>query len=80
MALIQCSECGKKISDKAEFCPGCGNPTNPRTKTVKRLGGVYEAAGFVIILLGMASMFTGYGYSGILFGTGFAVFIVGRLK
>ena len=26
MALIQCPECGKKISDKAEFCVGCGYP------------------------------------------------------
>ncbi|GEM_PF-4078098 len=26
MALITCKECGKEISDKAEFCPHCGNP------------------------------------------------------
>lgn len=26
MALIQCSECGKSISDKAVSCPGCGCP------------------------------------------------------
>lgn len=26
MALIQCSECGNEISDKAEACPYCGNP------------------------------------------------------
>ena len=24
MALINCPECGKKVSDKAERCPGCG--------------------------------------------------------
>ena len=24
MALIDCSECGRQISDKAESCPGCG--------------------------------------------------------
>lgn len=24
--LIQCSECGKGISDKATSCPNCGNP------------------------------------------------------
>ena len=24
MALIDCSECGRQISDKAEACPGCG--------------------------------------------------------
>lgn len=26
MALIKCSECGEKISDKAGSCPHCGNP------------------------------------------------------
>ena len=26
MALIKCPECGKEISDKAEFCPHCGCP------------------------------------------------------
>ncbi len=28
MALINCSECGKEISDKATSCPNCGNPIN----------------------------------------------------
>ena len=26
MALINCPECGKEISDKATTCPNCGNP------------------------------------------------------
>jgi len=26
MALIQCSECGTDVSDKAAACPTCGNP------------------------------------------------------
>ena len=26
MALINCSECGKQVSDRAEKCPHCGNP------------------------------------------------------
>ncbi|CAN5746336.1 hypothetical protein BH11PAT2_BH11PAT2_01160 [soil metagenome] len=26
MALIQCSECGHNVSDKALVCPHCGNP------------------------------------------------------
>ena len=26
MALIKCLECNKKISEKAKFCPHCGNP------------------------------------------------------
>jgi len=26
MALINCDECGKQISDQAHFCPNCGKP------------------------------------------------------
>lgn len=28
MALIKCDECGREISDKSQFCPGCGFPTH----------------------------------------------------
>lgn len=28
MALINCPECGKEISDKAVSCPNCGTPIN----------------------------------------------------
>ena len=28
MALINCSECGKEISNRADKCPNCGNPIN----------------------------------------------------
>lgn len=34
MALIKCSECNNEVSDKAAFCPKCGNPINI-SKTVK---------------------------------------------
>lgn len=30
MALIECPECGKRISDKAEVCPNCGYPMRKR--------------------------------------------------
>jgi len=26
MAIINCPECGKSVSDKSTACPGCGNP------------------------------------------------------
>ena len=26
MALIECKECGKKVSDKADVCPNCACP------------------------------------------------------
>jgi len=35
MALINCSECGKQISDKAEFCPSCGNPIKQTKETTR---------------------------------------------
>lgn len=35
MALINCKECGKEISDKATTCPNCGNP-NTLTKEEKQ--------------------------------------------
>ena len=31
MALVKCSECEKKISDKASFCPHCGYSNKPYT-------------------------------------------------
>ena len=34
MALVQCPECGKSISDKAASCPNCGLPIVQQTETV----------------------------------------------
>ena len=28
-----CSKCGRKLSDKEAFCPGCGNRMNKKTNT-----------------------------------------------
>ena len=33
MALIQCPECNKEISDKVKACPFCGFPFEPNTNT-----------------------------------------------
>ena len=30
MALINCKECNKEVSDKAESCPNCGNPISEK--------------------------------------------------
>lgn len=32
MALINCTECGKQVSDKAASCPNCGNPINQQSQ------------------------------------------------
>ena len=33
MALIQCKECGKEISDQAQACPHCGAPVRAATQS-----------------------------------------------
>ena len=37
MALINCPECGKEISDKAASCPNCGCPIEKREKDDKKI-------------------------------------------
>ena len=37
MALINCPECGKQISDKAVSCPNCGNPMNPQPQQIQQI-------------------------------------------
>ena len=65
MALIECSECGKEISDKAGACPNCGNPLNPapanQVQTVEATGKQFKAAqavGFILALIGVILLFT----------------------
>ncbi|WP_174866812.1 zinc ribbon domain-containing protein [Pectobacterium polaris] len=45
MALIQCSECNKEISDKAAICPNCG------IKRKKDLGNVKGCLGVTAIFI-----------------------------
>lgn len=35
MALINCSECGKEVSENATTCPNCGNPINKKGVNAK---------------------------------------------
>ena len=41
MALFDCPECGRKVSDRAEACPGCAHPVTVRKEQseAKRAGG-----------------------------------------
>lgn len=85
MALFQCPECNKEISDKAECCPHCGTPLklkkNSVAVTTKRAGGKWEAAGFLLIVIGILCVFGGkYDATGFLFAVGFIVFLIGRFK
>lgn len=87
MALIQCPECSKEISDKAAACPSCGTPVAAArpsaTVAVKttRGGAKWEAGGFVLILAGLYALFSqSFGVGGLLILVGFVVFIVGRFN
>ena len=49
MALISCSECGNRISDKANGCPQCGNPvrqpeSKPEVTTIEATGKQWKGA------------------------------------
>lgn len=51
MALTQCAECGREISDRASNCPGCGARRRPRTKTSTWIiGGIFGAGCLYAIL------------------------------
>ncbi len=41
MALLECPECGRKVSDRAEACPGCAHPVAVRKEAseAKSVGG-----------------------------------------
>ena len=57
MALIQCRDCGKEISKRAYFCPGCGGYTKsggPMLLTVGMVFGFVAVACFHIISCGLS--------------------------
>lgn len=90
MALIKCSECGRKVSEKAAACPNCGAPIASPSPTVKldpsshvrntRTGARWEGIGFILIVVGMFMLFSGTLGGGVVILVGFVVFLVGRFK
>ncbi len=54
MALIECPECGREVSDKALACPHCGNPIAPAERPPVVGRAVAKAAkglGILLIIL-----------------------------
>ena len=87
MALVNCSECNREVSDSAASCPGCGHPivvtqskSNDKPTSVVRSGGKYEGVGFLLIVIGMFMMIAGQAGGGIAIAVGFVVFLIGRFK
>ena len=49
MALIKCRECGKKISNKASACPGCGAPVDQKADASKKKSGCGTGCALAIL-------------------------------
>lgn len=56
MALIECTECGVQVSDKASACVKCGAPITPPRELKASKGfnpGILAVGGALIVLLGI---------------------------
>ena len=51
MALIDCSECKKPLSDRADRCPHCGHPRYPATGRKAEGGYAAGCACLAVIIL-----------------------------
>lgn len=82
MALTECLECGKEISDQAISCPNCGNPMNG-VQTIEATGKKYkaiQAVGFVLVLIGVLLFVVGpLGAAGVFFCIGLVILFYGRI-
>lgn len=63
MAMINCAECGRDVSDKASACPGCGAPvagvvTSPEPTRVRydRKSGLFEGTKPLMAKLAMKAV------------------------
>lgn len=93
MALIDCYECEKQVSDQAVNCPNCGAPLKkpgpapdpaPQHVSNTRTGAAWEGSGFLLIVGGlfmaMAASPGGGGLGVTLMFVGFVIFLIGRFK
>ena len=58
MALLTCPECGRKVSEEASACPGCGYPVDKMIglqtpESQKKLGNGLGVAGFVVSIVAL---------------------------
>ena len=57
MALINCPDCGRKVSDKAPQCPECGRPIRKFQRTLNFTLGFVSATLLAIVLLYITPIF-----------------------
>jgi DNA-directed RNA polymerase subunit RPC12/RpoP len=84
MALIQCSECRRDVSDQAPACPNCGHPVNAQAVTTiqrtHKKWKAYKLAGGALMLLGFLVVGAGNAGLGTLFFLlGLSAVIVGKI-
>jgi len=81
MALIDCPDCQKRISQAAPVCPHCGRPMaafSNKAVQVQRKGGKFEFIGFLSILAGMGLLYVSGVLGAIIISAGFVIFLAGR--
>jgi uncharacterized membrane protein len=89
MALINCPECKKQISDMAKVCPSCGysfeaqviEATGKDTKAMQLIGFFLAVAGVVIFVAGSSTKSEGtIGLGVIISIIGFALLTIGKVS
>ena len=75
MALINCPECGKEISDRAENCPHCGFPITKQDKKSFNKIKIWEIVFLLSFIICIVSLSFKIYFLGIIFGV-FAVFSI----
>lgn len=53
MALINCPECRKSVSDKADACPHCGHPVSPQSVALPRVAAPKRSGCFGPLVAGL---------------------------
>ena len=86
MALMQCPDCGKQISEAAPACPHCGRPrdqdgTPVTTQLTAKSLKAAQAIGAILIALSLLGLMTNSNHAYILlaFILGVALYIGARL-
>ena len=84
MALINCPECGREVSDSATHCPNCGHPISKKIpsqvvySSPKWSPGI--AAVLSLVIPGAGQMYKGSVFSGLLWllfvVIGYALFVI----
>lgn len=60
MALIDCPDCGKQVSDKATACPSCAHPI--QAMTIEVTGKKWKAQQLAFGVLTVIGFFTVFSY------------------